>query len=59
MHTVSFVNTLTIEQSIDSIKSIGLTKVDTYRGDQHVDASIKELYYGLDKNTLDKVKAIF
>jgi sugar phosphate isomerase/epimerase len=59
VHTVSFVKTHTIEESLDSIKSIGLTKVDTYRGDQHVGDGIEILHYWLDKNKRDKVKELF
>lgn len=59
VHTVSFVKENTIKESIDSIKATGLTKVDTYRGTQHVGLGIDTLHYWLDKKKLDKVKKLF
>ncbi|WP_157961128.1 sugar phosphate isomerase/epimerase family protein [Lutibacter citreus] len=59
VHTVSFSEKNTIEKSLDSIKAIGLTQVDTYRGNQYVGGDIDTLHYWLDKKKLDKVKMLF
>ncbi|NIJ44860.1 sugar phosphate isomerase/epimerase [Wenyingzhuangia heitensis] len=56
VHTVSFADRATITQSLDSIKAMGFTLVDTYRGKQHFGNEIDTLHYWLEKSKLEKVK---
>lgn len=57
VHSVSF-GSNTLEEALDSIKIIGLDKVDAYRGKQDVGIGIETLHYWLDKKELNKVKKL-